>query len=202
MTFLHFKICNHLMTGDQNTTHKLKPRSFIQSYSAPTSFTCCQSLLLGFILSLSNIPLWCSILLHSRVYFYLLLCTSILWNSVLDRIYRLIPVPVVFELWCLASLQLPLPGVIPSLLLTELSVASLLASQGGLDTSNQKHLVLQCIPAHLHLWWNLWNSMVWIPLLSLMLMTTRTGSMLLFLFLLLCFELHLLLLIVTPLTIS
>jgi len=75
------------MTRDWGATHKLKPRLLIKSYSAPTSFTCYQSLLLGFILSLSNISLWRSTLLHSRVYFYLLLCTSVLRNSVLDIWY-------------------------------------------------------------------------------------------------------------------
>ena len=30
MTFFHFEIYNHLTTGDQGTTHKLKPRSFIK----------------------------------------------------------------------------------------------------------------------------------------------------------------------------
>ena len=110
MTSLHFEIHDHFMTRDQGVIHKLKPRSFIKSYAALTSFTCYWSLLLGFILLLSNILLWHSILLYSRVYFYLLLCTFVLQNSVLDRIYRLTPVPVVFKLWCLASLQLPLPG--------------------------------------------------------------------------------------------
>ena len=84
-TSLHSKIHNHLTTRDRGATHKLKPRSFIKLYSALISFTCHWSLLLGFILLLSNIPLRCSTLLHSGVYFYLLLCTSILWNSVLDK---------------------------------------------------------------------------------------------------------------------
>ena len=97
-TSLHSEICDHLTTRDRGTTYKLKPRLFIKLYSAPTSFTCYWSLLLGFILSLSNIPLRHSTLLHSRVYFYLLLCTSILHNSVLNRIYRLTLVPVVFQL--------------------------------------------------------------------------------------------------------
>jgi len=83
-TSLHSKIRNHLMTGDRGTTHKLKPRSFIKSYSAPTSFTLCWSLLLEFPLSLSNILLRHSTLLHSREYFYLLLHFSVLCHSILD----------------------------------------------------------------------------------------------------------------------
>ena len=57
------------ITGDRSTTHKLKPRSLNKLFSAPTSFTCHQSLLLGFILLLSNISLWRSTLIHSGVYF-------------------------------------------------------------------------------------------------------------------------------------
>jgi len=50
----------------------------------PMSFTFSQSLLLEFTLSLSNILLQCSTLLCSGVYFYLLLCSSVLCHSVLD----------------------------------------------------------------------------------------------------------------------
>jgi len=64
---------DHLTSRDWDTIHKLKPRSFIKSYSALTSFTFHWSLLLEFILSLSNIPLWRSILFHSKEYLYLLL---------------------------------------------------------------------------------------------------------------------------------
>ena len=104
--------------------------------------------------------------------------------------------------WYLTSLQLPLPGVTLFLLLTELLVVSLLASQGGWDISTQRHLTLWYAPGYPHFQWNLRNSTVWIPPLSLMLTTTWTGLMLLFLFLLLCFKLHPLLLTITPLTIS
>jgi len=38
MTFLNSKIRNYFMTRDQGTTHKLKPRLFIKSYSTPTLF--------------------------------------------------------------------------------------------------------------------------------------------------------------------
>jgi len=38
MTFSHSKICDHPTTGDQGTTHKLKPRSFTKSYSILTLF--------------------------------------------------------------------------------------------------------------------------------------------------------------------
>jgi len=83
-TSLHSKIRSHLMTGDWGTTHKLKPRSFNKSYSTPILFTFRWSLLLEFILLLSNIILWYSTLLRSRVYSYLLLHSSVLWNSVLN----------------------------------------------------------------------------------------------------------------------
>jgi len=84
--------------------------------------------------------------------------------------------------------------VIPFLSLTKLSVASLLASQGGLDVFNRGHLAPRCNPAHPHFQWNLQNSTVWILPLFLM-------SVPLYLFLLLCSKLHLLL-TVAPLTIS
>ena len=103
--------------------------------------------------------------------------------------------------WTLDA-DIPLPGVIPSLLLTKLLVASLLAFQGGLDASNRGYLILWYAPTHLHLQQNLWNFMAQIPLLFLILTTTQTRSTLPFLFLLLCFKLHLLLLTITLLTIS
>jgi len=70
MTSLHSEIRDHLMTRDQGTTHKLKPRLFIKSYSALTSFTCHQSLLLEFILSLSNITPLRSILLSITLHLH------------------------------------------------------------------------------------------------------------------------------------
>ena len=85
-------------------------------------------------------------------------------------------------------------------MLTKLLVISLLASQEGQDVSTQGHLTLQCTPSYLHLWWNLWNSTMWILSLFLILTTTWIGLMPLFLFLLPCFKLHLLSLTVTPLT--
>ena len=115
MTSLHSKICNYFTTGDQDVTHKLKPRSFIKLYSTPTSFTCHWSLLLGFILSLSNIPLWHSTLLHSRVYFYLLLCTSVLRNSILDSIEAIAGlIPIVLHLCKLNRCHYLYYALIPS----------------------------------------------------------------------------------------
>ena len=73
------------MTRDQGTTHKLKPRLFIKLYSASTSFTFCQSLLLEFTISLSNILLWYSTLLCFGVYFYLLPCSFVFHTSILDN---------------------------------------------------------------------------------------------------------------------
>ena len=77
MTSFHSEIHDYLMTGDQSAIHKLKPRSFIKSYSTLTLFTLYQSLLLEFPLSLSNIPLQCSTLYHDLTkqlsyYLYLL----------------------------------------------------------------------------------------------------------------------------------
>ena len=37
-TSLNSKICDHFTTRDQSAIHKLKPRSFIKSYSTLTSF--------------------------------------------------------------------------------------------------------------------------------------------------------------------
>ena len=104
--------------------------------------------------------------------------------------------------WYLTSLQLPLPGVTLFLLLTELLVVSLLASQGGWDISTQRHLTLWYAPGYPHFQWNLQSSTMWILSLFLILTMTWTRSTPLFLFLPLCFKLHLLSLTVTPLTIS
>ena len=104
--------------------------------------------------------------------------------------------------WCLASLQLPLPGVTLFLLLTELLVVSLLASQGDWDVSTQGHLTLWYAPGYPYLQWNLQSFIMWILSLFLMLTMTWTGSTPLFLFLSLYFKLYLLLLTITPLTIS
>jgi len=75
MTSLYSKICDHLMTRDRGAIYKLKPRLFIKSYFALISFIFCWSLLLEFILLLSNIPLWHSTLFYSGEYHHILLCS-------------------------------------------------------------------------------------------------------------------------------
>ena len=69
MTSMTPKYVTNLMTRDQGTIHKLKPRLFNKLFSAPMSLSVCWSLLSGFILSLSNIPLQDITLLYSGVYF-------------------------------------------------------------------------------------------------------------------------------------
>jgi len=86
-TSLYSEICNHLTTGDWGITHKLKPRLFIKLYSALTSFTFHWILLLEFTLLLSNILLQRSVLLCSREYSYLLLCSFVLRSFVFDIYY-------------------------------------------------------------------------------------------------------------------
>ena len=69
------------MTGDWGTTHKLKPRSFNKSFSAPTSLTVHQSIL--FIIA-KYIHLRHRTLLRNRVWFLIITYISFLRNSVLD----------------------------------------------------------------------------------------------------------------------
>ena len=71
------------MTRDRGAIHKLKPRSFNKSFSAPTSLTVRQSLL--FIIA-KYIPLRHSTLLWNGVCFLIIIYISFLWNSVLDMI--------------------------------------------------------------------------------------------------------------------
>jgi len=83
MTSTTLKYATNLTTGDQGAIHKLKPRSFNKSFSAPMFLTVCRSLL--FIIA-KYIPLRHRTLLRNRVWFLIITYISFLRNSVLDKL--------------------------------------------------------------------------------------------------------------------
>ena len=87
MTSTTPKYATNLTTGDQGTTHKLKPRSFNKLFSAPTSLIVRRSLLS--IITKYIPPRHCT-LLRNRVWFLAITYISFLQNSVLDMFMPLL----------------------------------------------------------------------------------------------------------------
>jgi len=83
----------NLTTGDRGATHKLKPRSFNKSFSAPTSLIVRRSL---FSIITKYIPLQHHTFLQNGVWFLIITYTSLLRNSVLDSSIVFLPTHFIY----------------------------------------------------------------------------------------------------------